>query len=358
VIVVLGDLHLRSDANPNTGADLARLVRSRRGAHLVLAGDVVDLAFEGDGPLAERLDGVAARHAPAIEAIRDHVASGGRATWVAGNHDHEIASPEGRAWAADRLGGLEIRPWFVRIGDVHVEHGHQWDPDNAHVDPSAPGADPLGVLITRRFVSRVRDLAWLSESEKTPIPLFLRAVTKTGLRSPALIVRWFQTALGAVAAAGRSNGHAKAGGEEVTDRIRALHPRPTLTSRRATWDRLYFSRAVSSLAVLTVGALGLADAIPPLPAAGAVGVGLVFAAFASPNRFQGALDVRLRDGAHAIARETGAQIVVLGHEHRVRTGPVYWNAGSFGLPGRGKPRTFLEIEGSEPRVCELPRDGN
>ena len=79
-------------------------------------------------------------HGELALALREHLRGGAGVTLIAGNHDAAAATPEMRRRCFCSLelvdeAKLEVSPWFVRRGRVHLEHGHLYDPDNAPAHP-------------------------------------------------------------------------------------------------------------------------------------------------------------------------------------------------------------------------------
>jgi UDP-2,3-diacylglucosamine pyrophosphatase LpxH len=132
---------------------------------LVLAGDVFDLLRIEPDPAAAR-GGVEGRFAPPVtpdlattwvreilaghpvftEALADLLAAGHEVVFLPGNHDHELqwdapqaevrravgAALAARGAAEGALPRLRFEPWFVHEpGRLWIEHGCQYDPENA-----------------------------------------------------------------------------------------------------------------------------------------------------------------------------------------------------------------------------------
>ncbi len=94
---------------------------------------------------------------------------------------------------------LEIAPWFVRRAQVHIEHGHFYDPDNAPAHPLAewsPETEPLGIAITRRFVRPSGAYHFSHAHDTTPLAGIAKAFRVYGARTPLIITEWFQVAAG------------------------------------------------------------------------------------------------------------------------------------------------------------------
>lgn len=119
-----------------------RVCLDDRPVDLVFDGDTIDFlktSVDGawpryiDATIAQaKLDRIEAAHPLFFEAVRELLASGRcqRVIFVEGNHDYELVFPEIRQRIRRLLGQGErvIFPgtsW--RMGDLHVEHGHQTD---------------------------------------------------------------------------------------------------------------------------------------------------------------------------------------------------------------------------------------
>jgi len=147
-LIVTSDLHLSADASAATVHALTQLIRSNPGHELILAGDVFNLSWEAPGSSAvEAVLSVLSAYPELGRALREHLSAGAPLTFVAGNHDAGIMAAKLREALLQKLdfpgkcaGNC---PWFVRRGDVHVEHGHFYDPDNAPAHPWRNGLPRL-----------------------------------------------------------------------------------------------------------------------------------------------------------------------------------------------------------------------
>lgn len=361
-LVVLSDTHLRHDSRLELIDALARLVEAHPGAEIVLAGDVFDLSLEvrGTEP-ALWLSGLLERHGRLGSTLREHVRTGGKVTLIPGNHDAIVVDDRMREALLGRLeltadAPLEVSPWFIRRGDVHVEHGHLYDPDNAPVHPLAlwsPLTEPIGVALMRRFVGPVGATAFAHNDNTTPARALARAFRVYGLRAPAMIARYFYTAAGLCLQAGGAAGQAAAieraeGQERLADFAATLGlepdglgalldvvPRPTQLSRRDTFMRLYFDRVVTTLLLLGGGLAGLAGKRLALGVA-SVSAGYLLGSLTSGgSRYDGRPRERLRDAADSLRELTGARLVLMGHTHYEDERPGYFNTGSFAYPEQG-----------------------
>jgi UDP-2,3-diacylglucosamine pyrophosphatase LpxH len=360
--VVLADLHLTARYSRAVGADLAAFVRAHAGARVVFAGDLFDLSAEPTLSLADALEA----QPEIVRAFGEHVTNGGELWTVAGNHDAELASSEDDALsrALDLHGEARARlvttPWFFRIGDVHVEHGHLYDPDNAPGHPLVASQASLGVHMTREFIAPTGAYEYLNENADTPLALFLRSFTRYGARAPYVIYRFFHAAVTALAGSGaRYAGPDEAvRGDALVDAfaermgVDPLHartllrdaPSPTLASMRDTFSRLYLDRVAATIALGGGAALlasGRTRAGTAALAAGAIAMTASWAV--GHNRYRGTVIERLAEGARLVEHTTGARAVVFGHTHHSQTVGAYTNTGSFAF-SREEHRPYLEIE--------------
>jgi predicted phosphodiesterase len=370
--LVVGDVHLGRRGPPGVGRDLAALVRAHAGGRLLFAGDFFDLASEAPaGERARAIEAVLDARPDVRAALGEHLERGGEAVWVAGNHDAEIATDEGRsalerglALGAGPRARLRTRPWLWRDGSLHVEHGHLYDPDNAPAHPLVVGAPSLGIHFTDAFLRPTQATRYLHRNDGTPLALFVSAFRWYGPRGPHVVVRYFQAAAGALGQSGRRSRAryeralgaarldafaAQAGiAAETLRRMLAEAPAPTLASSRATFARLYLDRVLASVAVASGAlavALGKGRAGTALVATGAA---LLAASWlGGRDRYGGSVVDRLGRAARGVAALSEARLVVFGHSHREALADGYANTASFAFPEPERPgRPFLEIEGS------------
>ncbi len=275
-LVVISDLHL-GEPEPSGSAwqlhrqrrffpdhDVARLAReicARLGPddrlEWVFGGDAFELdgaqvidgeshfAVDARGPVEARaaLVRVIEAHAALFDAIAALVAAGHHVVFVAGNHDAQLAYPEVaealvssivaraaslaalaapaalEARANDLRARVRVRPWFHRtLGDVHVEHGHQYDPYCAFRNPVSPFdprtgaiADTMGSLAFRHLVHRMGFFnAHDDRSFMLSIPAYAAHWARHYLFSKrSLALTWFVGALRTVAALVRARPSAR-----------------------------------------------------------------------------------------------------------------------------------------------------
>src|SRR5262249_54131180 len=137
-----------------------------------------------------------------VSAIKRHLTSGHALTLIAGNHDAGVVTRGTRERLLELCGAqaesrLRIEPWFIRRGGVHVEHGHVYDPDNAPAHPLAawsPETEPLGISLTRRFLSPHNAFTFAHAHHTTPLEGLKHAFKTFGTRAPLMVVHYFATA--------------------------------------------------------------------------------------------------------------------------------------------------------------------
>jgi UDP-2,3-diacylglucosamine pyrophosphatase LpxH len=388
--LILADLHLTRHTPEVVSRDLVRLVEAHHGANLVFAGDLFDLSAEAassrdDGTSPGRLErgrnqnGIEEglrRYPDVARSFAEHVDRDGALYVVSGNHDAEMGTGNMPASIADILGlrgdaraRIHTTPWFFRLGNVHVEHGHLYDPDNAPAHPLVVSARSLGVHFVEQFIAPTGAFAFLNANDSTPLKLFVSSFAWYGKRAPYVIYRFFHAATTALltsgpffdgerarAAAGHERLPAFAAGQglsvDAAERVLALRAAPTLESMRRTFARLYLDRVLATVGVAGgLTALGFGHPLAGGAFASA-GAAIMAASWATGHdRYKGNVAERLERGARAVAEASGAKLVVFGHTHREAIAGAYANTGSFAFPGRAPGRPFLEIEGS----LEAPR---
>src|SRR6187431_1389206 len=370
-IIVISDLHVSGDASGGTVRDLARLMRENRGHEVMLAGDVFNLSWEAPGRTAA--DAVLALLTALPElasALREHLAAGEPLTLLAGNHDAGLISAEIRDALLRKLelspaAALDVAPWFVRRGGVHVEHGHFYDPDNAPAHPLAewsPETEPLGIAITRRFVRPSGAHHFLHAHDTTPLAGIAKAFRVYGARTPLIVAEWFRVA-GRLCLetrrAGRFDAEQQAGEAALSNfaRLVDLDPEvlhallaggalPTHRNFQKTFMRLYFDRVSASMGLLLSGAAYVAWKSRAAGILGLLaGLYLIQSVQRTGNRYEDLPVERLRAAAARVRELTLAETVIFGHTHQVDEGNGYANSGSFGYSQHGRPYVRVDDSG-------------
>jgi predicted phosphodiesterase len=368
-LLVLSDVHLSHGGCEPVAADLARLVASYPGHEIVLNGDLFTLSC--DRPTRDPAESAASilRGQPTLRsALSRHLGSGSPITILAGNHDSGVQLPGVHPALLDVLergadAPLRIEPWFVRRNGVHIEHGHVYDPDNAPTHPLAPMSfrtEPLGVILTRRFLGPLDGFVVAQRHEDPPLRMIRNAFDMAGPRAPLLLLRFSgvlvmvcaETAVHSRLASERSEGdlqltqYGKKTGVADTA-LRALldaGPAPTHASFRRTFMRLYFDRMLATLAIpasfLVAPSLGAGALVL---AAASLGYLLASHHREGSNRYRNRMPDHLRAGASLVRRVTGAHLVIFGHTHREDEADGYLNSGSFQYTTRTE-RPFLYVD--------------
>jgi hypothetical protein len=375
-LLVISDTHLGAVAPARIGADLARLIEAHPGAEVIFGGDAFDLSYaarhdDQPGLLANLLD----RSPELVAVLRARLVAGTPVTLLPGNHDAALCDPGVAELLRGRLGvsgdaPVRVSPWFVRRGDVHVEHGHVYDPDNAPIHPLAEWSEksePLGVALTRRFVAATGAADFSHAQDATPVRALARAFRLYGLRAPGMIGSYFKTAIELCLESGpamapraeleRALGSARleafssAIGLSPAElsQVVARAPSPTHLRRADVFLRLYFDRV---FATLLLGAS--LTAIPRRPFAAALALGsfayLAGSTLRGHDRYGSLPERRLSEGAARIRELTGARLVVFGHTHHAVADDGYFNTGSFAFPrGNGRPYVLIG-EGGEAKL--------
>lgn len=379
--VIVSDVHLSHEGSAPSAEALSRVVRQFTGQEIVLAGDVFGLSSDPpDRDPVESLRSLVAGYPELARAFREHLAAGAGLTFLAGNHDAALSDERMRPALLAALdlsddSPLSIKPWFIRRGRVHVEHGHLWDPDNAPAHPLATwsvATEPLGISLTRRFVAKRKVWQFAHAHETTVIDGFRRAFQIFGVRAPLLVAQYFAASSSICAetlfdrglAAERASGTRAipAVSKEAGVREGALRelleaaPVPTHTEFQRTFLRMYNDRVLALLGLGWGTACVISGALPLGAALSlASGAYLGFNVKKSGARYKNRPVRLLRDGAEVVRELTEAGLVVFGHTHVPVTEAGYANAGSFGYPavGAGRPYLVVDEAGSvELRRCE------
>lgn len=371
-LVVVSDTHLGPESPAGIGRDLAKLVAATAGAELVFSGDVFDLSFaRRHEDSAEFLAALLGRVPELGAAVHRHVTSGAPITVLPGNHDAALGEEAVADVFRGRLGlssdaPVRVSPWFVRRGDIHIEHGHVYDPDNAPVHPLVEWSgrtEPLGIALTRRFVAATGASHFAHAQSATPVSSLARAFRLYRARAPGMIAQYFKTAIALCMESGPAVApHAEReramGGERLVsfagdigvepESIEALIrrvPEPTHLRRKDVFLRLYFDRVLATLLLATSAA-----AIPRRPTASLLALAslayLAGSTLRGKDRYGSLPRLRLSDGAARVRELTSARTVILGHTHHSVVEEGYVNTGSFAFPQQvGRPYVTVDEHG-------------
>lgn len=178
-IYVISDLHIGGDEQLGTVdfreellSFLERLAAEDEPTELVINGDAFGLWEYTDVHGVEAFDELVSSYPHLFEQLRE-TGESVDITLVPGNHDHDLAAFDGfverfAEYNVDLVQDAAIRR---RVGDriVHLEHGHQHDPNNRFEDFGNPYERPLGYYYNTHVVSRAGHLSsdehfdWLSD---------------------------------------------------------------------------------------------------------------------------------------------------------------------------------------------------
>ncbi|HEX6271791.1 MAG TPA: metallophosphoesterase [Polyangiaceae bacterium] len=374
-LAVVGDIHLAHGGSPETAGALARLVETTRGSELVLNGDVFNLSLDprARDPI-ESVLGMLAPHDTLRLRLREKLSAGEPVTLVPGNHDADVARSGMRdallAWLeVGERAPLDVVPWLVRRGGVHVEHGHVYDPDNAPTHPLVPPAaetEPLGVALTRRFLAPNQAFEFAHATEVTPVRALERAVKAFGARTPLLLARYF-TESGRFVGGARWRpellAEKRTGDLRMRDAARAMgldeaalraldedRPRPTHESFERAFFRLYFDRVVAATSAGVGAVVGLTARSGSLLGLGVLGALYLYESTRrGTNRYEGLPVKRLRAAADRVRALSHADLVIFGHTHVPEMLPGYLNPGSFQYRAGARPYAYVNEAGEGER---------
>ncbi len=358
-ILVASDLHLSPGSYPGVSRALAHAIEEHPDAEVIIAGDALDLSLlKRRSDAAEQVAAHFRPHTALHRTLSARLARGAPVTFVLGNHDAALGDEPVRAALADtfRLAGhepLSVVPWFVRRGDVHIEHGHAYDPDNADVHPlvtESHGSEPLGIALTRRFLAPSGALWFKHQHHTTPLAGLVSCFTRYGVRAPKIVAHYFWVAAqlcfeardSAPALGAREKAHTRLANfsEQVgvppgalDALIDSMLPARHLDARD-TFFRLYFDRTIPTAALTLALPLALTGNGAAAGVALASAITLAVSLRGGVSRYQQEAELLLRDGAERVRELTGAKHVVLGHTHVEADEEGYTNLGSFAFSRR------------------------
>jgi len=377
-LAIASDVHLEQRGSERSASRLAQLIQQHPGHEVVLAGDIFNLSIDlPSRDPSQSVRDIVAAYPDLVSALRQHLAAGHALTFIGGNHDAGVVTRGTREQLLALCGlqgdaRLDIEPWFIRRGDVHIEHGHAHDPDNAPAHPLAvwsPETEPLGISLTRRFLAPHDAFTFAHAHHTTPLQGFKDAITTFRGRAPLIVAHYLlvSSRLTAEAAVPERLGAEKARGSDAIaafaqrnglspDVVLALLtalPRPTHEDFKQTFFRLYSDRVLATLGVaggtarLLLGGVGGA-------LGGAVALSGALYLHRSVkkgvDRYSSLPVKRLYAGAELVRRVTDARLVVFGHTHCEDEAEGYVNSASFTYTGRkGSPYLLIAPDGSTER---------
>jgi hypothetical protein len=373
-LAIASDVHLEATGSERSASRLARLILGHAGHEIVLAGDIFNLSLDVPSrDPSESVRDIVAGYPDLVSALRQHLTAGHALTLIGGNHDAGVVTRGTRERLLELCGltgnaRLAIEPWFIRRGGVHVEHGHVYDPDNAPAHPLAawsPETEPLGISLTRRFLSPHDAFTFAHAHHTTPLQGFTHAIKTFRGRAPLIVLHYFVIAsrltteamvperLGAEKARGGDAIAAFAARNhlsvDVVLALLAALPRPTHEDFKQTFFRLYFDRVLATLGVaggaarvLFGGAGGVLGGAMALSSA----LYLHRSVKKGVDRYSSLPVKRLYEGAELVRRMTDARSVVFGHTHCEDEAEGYVNSASFTYTRRaGAPYLIVSPAG-------------
>ncbi len=371
-----------------------------------------------------KLDRILDRHPAVLTYLADFVASGNELVFLRGNHDAELFWPEVQRALVRRLedtnfgdeavaegereafcGRIGFRDWFFHLpGEIHVQHGHQYDEFcslQRVLVPLRPGAEehmelaPTAILI-RYGISRVPGVRTHDKDEFRTLDYLRWLWRLPRATSVALVTAYFRV-LGEQVRYWRGVKRADPGAlqERQAAALRDEAERgplslPTLQAMdrlHATPGNLGYGPIVSSMFFDSIGALLFTPLVAllwllvsPLPG-WATGLGLLALVLGilalvrhTSRRRDTEVPPKLRRAAAALAPLVQTPWIAMGHSHRAERvelgrGAQYVNTGCWlHAEGGGHTHgpicdclpTFLQVEraeeaGEPPRQLELLR---
>jgi UDP-2,3-diacylglucosamine pyrophosphatase LpxH len=377
-LAIASDVHLEHTGSERSASRLARLLQGHAGHEVVLAGDIFNLSIDPPSrDPSESVRDIVASYPDLVSALRQHLASGHALTFIGGNHDAGVVTRGTRERLLELCGlnadaRLAIEPWFIRRGDVHVEHGHAHDPDNAPAHPLAvwsPETEPLGISLTRRFLAPHDAFTFAHAHHTTPLQGFVHAIKTFRGRAPLIVAHYLliSSRLTAEAAVPERLGAEKARGRDAiagfaernglsTDVVLALLaelPRPTHEDFKHTFFRLYSDRVLATLSVAGGGARLLLGGVGGVLGGAVALSGALYlhrSVKKGVDRYSSLPVKRLYAGAELVRRVTGARVVVFGHTHCEDEADGYVNSASFTYTARrGSPYLHVSKDGQVER---------
>jgi UDP-2,3-diacylglucosamine pyrophosphatase LpxH len=367
-LLITGDLHLGPAAPGGTEQAMVELLARHPASEWICLGDLFDLSADitGNTPIAS-VGAYLERFAELRRAIVLHLVGGGAVTLVVGNHDAELGAAGVRESFLSRLdlpasAALRIDPWWIRRGALHLEHGHVWDPDNAPIHPLVPTEhrnEPLGISLTRRVLAPTGAYQFAHAHQTTPLKGLLRAIRELNVHAPEVVFRYFATGAKVFwQAANHEHARTEREGQRAIDAFAAARgvdvsqidelmqrrPTPRHAEAAATFARLYFDRALATVAATVATATAVVEQSAGYAIVAAAGVIYLMGSRGNrAHRYSASLQRRIQAAAQAIQPLVDAQVVVFGHTHVPESAPGYVNTGAFGFPaGQGRPYLMFD----------------
>ncbi len=387
VYLIVGDVHLHPQ-HPQMGEltivideALSRLKKGER-ITLVFNGDLFDFILIPGGsitplPVIEALDELDSNCPEFFDALANIIIAKGDVVFIAGNHDQELFSRLvqekikrlilKRKLKPQLLTRIQFPLWFYRPRNVvHIEHGSQYDSDNAVLHPllieeSSQSASiyPLGVLLGKHLQKTLgEDLNDLT----------LR-VEQDGVKSLAWLIKRYKWGMvrmlwhfirGAEKIIKLSRDYKYPSSDYIRDKealyaaeqklpintvkvIASYTLAPTMTDPIKTRERLFLNRLyIVLILIFMIPSWFLA----PLLMGPLAGISLIpiFRELKRGSRYTpGYADKQMEKSALGLAVHTTVKLVILSHIHKDLEQPPYINTGSLTQPKKGFNKSFIEL---------------
>ncbi|MCB0384707.1 MAG: metallophosphoesterase [Bdellovibrionales bacterium] len=348
---IFGDLHLipgRAE-DPRLTRFFGEMERRRdRGdrVHLIFNGDTFDFAmatqkgFCPNGQHAnEALESIHKQFPQFFRALYGVLARKGKVVFIAGNHDLELGMSlvqDKIRWLISQHGAGEINiedvvfsSWFYYPDpSLYIEHGHQYDAENAVCHPLAMTSNsggnhayPIGTVLTWYFAAHFQDLELILNTNRHFWSQAVQILLRYRLKAPYAYWLFVKGALSCIGQMVKASLSPVRDLEELelkfssmfdvdpdwTRKIRLLMKKPTHLSFKSALKRLYDL-------LLT----------------------------AKDHRGDLLID-DLKRTADRVREITGARLVVFSHLHTTCEEDGYANTGSFSYPSANNKASFLEV---------------
>jgi UDP-2,3-diacylglucosamine pyrophosphatase LpxH len=362
-ILVICDLHLHTGSDPKIVEDFSRLLKQSTAQRLVINGDLFDLdqvsaekeAGRGMMRARRRVGQVLDSFNLLTTSLKDWAADKKSITWIPGNHDAELWHPIIQQEIRNRLNlgvdQLTFAESYTNSNGIHIEHGHQHDPDNHFFPATAQAiakrrlsAFPLGCLITRFLLCHIPNYAIRGDNHLTPLAVLIRTLARHKWATPKLIGMYVLSAFLIANQARLANIRQDTG----------LRPDGTRFTFFGVLNRMYIDRVFMTMALVSVLVLFILGTISLKPA---IIIGLpcaILLLFQPSRRHQ--FKHRDRIACRQAAREhfdQDTRLLIMGHTHHAENlstySSMYLNPGAF-MDKKSQGRPYIIIMGTTGRI--------
>lgn len=167
---------------------------------LVLLGDTLDCLQIRDLKFAspEKIERIIKAHKQVFDSLNRFVNAGGEITYVVGNHDHELMSPDcfnALKEAVPEINlpydGLPVCYYIDEDEGVYAEHGNQTDPMNKYKDPCDPYESTIGSFVVTNIINPLEEKYPFLDNLNSPMEVLWTMIRKI----PDIINSRFRKAL-------------------------------------------------------------------------------------------------------------------------------------------------------------------